>query len=421
MTNVVLQSTTSKIPKIRFAGFTDTWKENTLIGISKDGFSNGVFNDPLKVGSGYSLINVKDMYRGDEIDIETLTRVELSKNEFESNKANKGDIFFTRSSLVKEGIAYSNIFDADDENTTFDGHLIRMRPNNTVILSKFLAKLLKTHTLRRQLVSRGKTGTMTTIGQDDIATIKVLFPTIPEQQKIAHFFSYIDDWHNNLRNQKDLLEKYKKGMMQKIFLQEIRFKDKNGKAYPEWKEYSLGDVFYSEKGFGLSKDAVDEEGKYECVLYGELYTRYKEVILDVNSRTNSKIGLKSKTNDLLIPCSTTTTGIDLANVTALNKPDVLLGGDITVLRSEKNVYNIYFAYYFSNYKKKELAKYAQGSTIVHLYYTHFKKIQIDMPCYKEQQRIAYFLTSVDNIIETKQKQITEADIWKKALMQQMFV
>nr|MDA3838052.1 restriction endonuclease subunit S [Candidatus Delongbacteria bacterium] len=203
------------IPQLRFPGFSGDWVEKKLIELSKDGFNNGVFNDPKKVGSGYKLINVKEMYVGDEIDYNKLTLVDITKKEFEKNKVLKGDILFTRSSLVKEGIAYSNIYNDDYEDVTFDGHLIRMRPKKDLLISKYFSYQLKTTSVRNQLIVRGKTTTMTTIGQQDMATVGVLIPTLSEQEKIADFLSDVDSKIEKLSRKKDLMSEYKKGVMQK--------------------------------------------------------------------------------------------------------------------------------------------------------------------------------------------------------------
>ena len=166
---------------------------------------------------------------------------------------------------------------------------------------------------------------------------------------------------------------------------------------------------------------MDSRGQFNCILYGELYTTYAEVIFDVVSKTNDEGGTLSKQGDLLVPCSTTTSAIDLANVTALNEDNVRLGGDITILRARKNVNNTFYAYYLSNYKKLEIAKYGQGTTIVHLYYNHFKVMTIDLPSLEEQNKIARFLTSLDESIASVAKQIEATTTFKKGLLQQLFV
>jgi type I restriction enzyme S subunit len=144
--------------------------------------------------------------------------VAISESEFNKNKALYGDIFFTRSSLVKEGIAFSNVFLEHSQETTFDGHLIRMRPNQSQAIPIFLFYLLKSDKLRRQLVARGKTGTMTTIGQNDISTVLLFIPSLPEQQKIANFLSAIDQKINLIATELKKAETFKKGLLQQMFI-----------------------------------------------------------------------------------------------------------------------------------------------------------------------------------------------------------
>jgi len=119
----------NNIPQLRFPEFTNNLNADTIIGIASEKLSNGIFNDPKKVGSGYYLINVKDMYSDLSIPKTNLTRIDVEIDEFNRNKVKCGDIFFTRSSLVKEGIAHSAINLSDDNDITFDGHLIKLSPD----------------------------------------------------------------------------------------------------------------------------------------------------------------------------------------------------------------------------------------------------------------------------------------------------
>ena len=176
------------------------------------------------------------------------------------------------------------------------------------------------------------------------------------------------------------------------------------------------------KGQGLSKGKLLDDGKNECILYGELYTKYGEIVDTIKSHTDSEEGVRSKKEDILIPASTTTIAKDLAIATALNKDGVFLGGDINILRKKKNSYDANFlAYYLTHYKNKELAKLAQGITIIHLYGKDFKKLSICIPKkIDEQQKIAEILGVVDEDIAKTQEVIEATEKLKRGLMQKLF-
>ncbi len=254
-----------------------------------------------------------------------------------------------------------------------------------------------------------------------LSSYNISYPSIFEQNKLAEFFSSVDKKIELLEKKKEQLRLYKKGIMQKIFSQEIRFKDGIGSEFPDWEEKRLEDIFYSKKGSGLSGKNIVSNGKNKCILYGALYTKYDEVVDKVIESTNEEGSVKSQIGDILVPASTTTTGVDLANFTAINIDGVLLGGDITILRFFNEGCNIYWSYYLTHFKKYEIARFAQGSTIVHIYFSHFGKTLIKEPSVKEQEKIADFLKSIDCKIKSVSTQIEKTKEFKKGLLQQMFV
>jgi type I restriction enzyme S subunit len=206
-------------PRLRLPEFEDAgeWCEGKLINLSSEPLSNGVFNDPKKVGSGYKLINVSDMYIETAIDESRLTLLELSPSDFEANQVIPGDIFFTRSSLVKSGIAVSNIYLGSSNNVTYDGHLIRFRPSPSKVSPLFAHYLFKTEPIRAQLIARGKTATMTTIGQADVASVTLFCPDKTEQQRIAACLSSLDALIVAGKQKLEALKTHKKGLMQQLF------------------------------------------------------------------------------------------------------------------------------------------------------------------------------------------------------------
>jgi type I restriction enzyme S subunit len=296
-----------------------------------------------------------------------------------------------------------------------------LKPLKDNIYNQIYASYYINHKLRKKISCLAKGVSISNVYNSDLKTLDIILPSVVEQTKIANFLSEIDEKTNLLKENKSLLEEYKKGIMQKIFNRDLKFKDDNDNNFEDWNKVPLSNVFDYKKGSGLSKDKLDKNGNNSCILYGQLYTTYREVIFNVISKTNSNEGLLSEIGDLLIPASTTTSGIDLANVTALNFDNILLGGDITVLRSNQNVNSVFYAYYLSNHKKEEIASYAQGITIVHLYYSHIKDMIIDYPNIKEQTKIANFLSSIDEKIKLVNTQIQDTQEYKKGLLQQMFV
>lgn len=209
-------------PTLRFkaddgSDFPD-WEEKALIELAAQRFSNGVFNDPKRIGKGYRLINVKDMYSGNFIDTSTLSLLDLSEKEFSNNQVKYGDIFFTRSSLVPSGIAYSNVNLSNDNDITYDGHLIKFSPKLDMISPYYFANYLRSHSSRKSLISRGKQSTMTTIGQEDIKDIRFLIPSLEEQIKIANFLSAIDQKIDLANSELEKAKEWKKGLLQQMFV-----------------------------------------------------------------------------------------------------------------------------------------------------------------------------------------------------------
>ncbi|MEB6340180.1 restriction endonuclease subunit S [Mammaliicoccus sciuri] len=274
-----------------------------------------------------------------------------------------------------------------------------------------------------KLFSQGST--FESISGNEIKKINFQIPiSKSEQQKIGEFFSKLDRQIELEEQKLAKLEEQKKGYMQKIFSQEIRFKDDNGNSYPEWESAPLFDIFSATKGKSLSKDKISNDGKYECILYGEIYTTYAEKIESIVSRTNYYEGILSQKNDLIFPNSTTTNAWDLATFSSLQKNNVLIGGDISILRTKRSdISSLFYAYYLTNYLKlrKDIAKYAQGITIVHLSFNNFYKIKVQIPSLEEQNSITDFIDSLNQqqkLITNKIKLLKER---KKGFLQKMFV
>lgn len=206
-------------PEIRLKGGSGDWLGLRIFDLAQNGkLNNGVFNDQSKVGRGYKLINVLDMYLETSIDESKLTLLDLDRKEFEQNRVKYGDIFFTRSSLVKEGIAFSNVYLEHGKDITYDGHLIKLSPNLEIVDPIFLNYCLKSSKVRTQLILGGKSTTMTTIGQQEVGETIVELPNIGEQLKIGQFFKQLDETIALQQQQLQSLKNLKQAFLEKMFV-----------------------------------------------------------------------------------------------------------------------------------------------------------------------------------------------------------
>lgn len=173
------------------------------------------------------------------------------------------------------------------------------------------------------------------------------------------------------------------------------------------------------KGYGIAKENLSEEGT-PCILYGELYTTYKTAIAkDIKSRTQLDPSdlFNSKANDVIIPCSGET-AIDIAISVCVPYDNILLGGDLTVIRSKLN--GAFLSNQLNGIRRKKIATIAQGASIVHLHADELKKISITYPTSDEQDKIAHFIDCLDERIATQNKIISDLKVLKKELCNRFF-
>ena len=284
--------------------------------------------------------------------------------------------------------------------------------------SFFLAYYFKARSSRFVRLSQGTS--IKGFTAKDIKNTKFLIPHPTEQAKIAEFLTSVDQRINLLQKKKAQMEQYKKGVMQKIFSQELRFKNENGENFPDWEEKKLGEVASFSKGKGISKSEVSKNGTIKCIRYGELYTVYSEVIDKIISSTDIDINqlVLSEANDVIIPASGETQ-IDIATASCVVKSGIALGGDLNIIKSMIN--GVYLSYYLNNAKKYNIARLAQGISVVHLYARQLKTLIINIPSLPEQLKIVSLLSSIDQSIEKVSIQIEKSVTFKQGLLQKMFV
>ena len=196
----------------------------------------------------------------------------------------------------------------------------------------------------------------------------------------------------------------------------LRFPEFTG----EWKEERLSEIADIYKGAGISKDQLSDNGE-PCILYGELYTKYKtETITEVISRTdidNTKL-VRSKANDVIIPCSGETAE-DIATARCVIKDGILLGGDLNIIRLH-NYDGSFVSYQLNGKRKYDIAKVAQGVSVVHLYGEHLKGVKTVNPCLAEQKKISRFLSLLDERIAVQNRLIEDLKKLRCAIIENVF-
>lgn len=225
-----------------------------------------------------------------------------------------------------------------------------------------------------------------------------------EQQKIADFFTTVDEKINLLKKKKELLEQYKKGVMQKIFSQELKFKDEEGKDFPEWEEKELGEIATITIGEFVIKTKQNENGKYPVYNGGRSYTG----LYDQFNNEGDKIVISARG----------------ANAGFVNyvKNRYWAGNScysIGILNNEKH--NTIFVFYYLKFQEKSFIQNQQAANIPSVSKQETQGFTVKTPIIFEQQKIADFLSALDDKIAIVEQQINKTELWKKGLLQQMFV
>ena len=248
-------------------------------------------------------------------------------------------------------------------------------------------------------------------------------PQISEQKQIAEFFANLDNLITLHQRKFEKLTNVKKSMLEKMFPQ-------NGSSYPEirfkgftdpWEQRKAIDIADYSKGNGYSKGDLTDAGT-PIILYGRLYTKYQFAISEVDTFAVPRNGaVYSQGNEVIVPASGETAE-DIARASAVEKSGVLLGGDLNILRPFDFINPLFLALAISNGEpQKELAKKAQGKSVVHIHNTDIQEVTIAYPSRTEQDRIVSAFRQLDNLITLHQRELEKLQNIKKSMLEKMFV
>lgn len=380
------------VPELRFPEFSGEWKTASLndfvtpVKRTLKSFDGEV----LTISAGKGFISQKERFSqviaGNSLEKYTL----LYKDEFSYNRGNSKSYTY--------GCVYK-----------LQGHEKALVPNiyRSFSLDKgvpsFFEQLFIGHKLDRQLrrliSSSARMDGLLNIGQEDFYKCKTVFPDDAEQQKIADFLSAVDERIEGLRRKEELLKDYKKGVMQQIFSQKIRFKQQNGQPFPDWQEKKLGDIATATTGSSNREDST-ETGQY--------------AFFDRSNDTRASSKYIYDCEAIIVAGE----GKDFPPKYFVGKFD-LHQRAYAVMNFGEN--NGKFIYYMIDKNKYFFLRNSVGSTMPSLRMQAFTKFPLNLPHPDEQQKIADFLSSIDEKIEAVSNQLEKAQTFKKGLLQKMFV
>jgi len=401
MENATTRSTVNSqlsIPQLRFPEFSGEWEEKKLGDVAEI------------VGGGTPPTAVEKYWGGD---IQWFTPTEI-KNKYITNSKRtitqvgldtssarllpKGTLLFSSRATVGEvGIAVQEC----TTNQGFQSFIVN-KNNKPEFLYNWIIKN------KKEFIRRASGSTFLEIGKSEIKKIKLNLPTKPEQQKIAAFLTAVDNKIEQLSKKQELLGEYKKGLMQQIFSQAIRFKDDDGSDFPDWEENKLSDV----------SDCLDNRRQ---PLNGAERNQMKGDIPYYGAN-----GIVDYVNDYIFDEELVLLAEDGGNFNDFSSKPIAqkINGKAWVnnhahILKARGVITTDFLFY--SLVHKDIRRYIVGGGRAKLNKSDLLSIRIILPSLEEQSKIVNFLFSIDNKIEQVGEQLGESKQFKKALLQQMFV
>ena len=402
--------TTEMVPRLRFkdenGGDFSNWDRSQFGEIVEriKKRNNGVSRNVLTISAQYGLINQEEYFNKSVASSNSDNYYLLKKGDFAYNKSySKGYPLgaIKRLTSYEEGIV-SPLYIC-----------FRSRRN---IHNDFLSLYFDSQKINAQLykiVQEGARnhGLLNMSIDDFFNSIYLVIPTLQEQKKIASFLSSVDEKISQLEKKKTLFETYKRGIMQKIFSQELRFKDENGQEFPDWEVTSLGSV--SIVNMGQSPDSKSYNNNKDGIplIQGNA---------DIQNRMTKPRQFTSSPTKKCIPNDIIMTVRAPVGYVSLSKHHACIGRGVCSISSTQHS-EVKFLYQLLLNMEDQWYKLEQGSTFTAVSGKDINNLKITIPGVKEQKKIASFLSSVDKKIEITSTRLEKTREFKKGLLQQMFV
>lgn len=286
----------------------------------------------------------------------------------------------------------------------------------------FLDNFLQSQKFNNQLKKKLVGSVRQTLDFKSLSDIILDLPDLIEQEKIGGFLSTFDNLIQKQQEKISLLKELKKGYLQQMFpakganLPQIRFE---GFA-DVWEQCELSELATFSKGSGYSKGDLVDNGS-PIILYGRLYTKYETTISHVDTYVLQKSGsVISAGGEVIVPASGETAE-DIAIASVVEKPGIILGGDLNVVHPKEMIESTFLALSITyGFPHIDMAKRAQGKSVVHLHNSDLKNVILSFPKKEEQLKISQYLMKLDSLITFHQHKLEELEEMKKGYMQRLF-
>ncbi|QDX92207.1 Type I restriction-modification system, specificity subunit S [Brevibacillus laterosporus] len=404
-------------PEIRFPGYTGDWEQRKLGDLADFSKGNGYSKSDL-TDEGKPVILYGRLYTKYETVIESIDTFTIEKEKSVISKGN--EVIVPASGETSEDISRASA--VSKPGIILGGDLNIVRPSNEID-PVFLALTISNGKQQKELSKRAQGKSVVHLHNSDLKEVNLLFPKKEEQTKIGNFFKKLDETIALHQQELTTFKQTKQGFLQKMFpkegesVPEVRFLGFTG----DWEQRKLGELADFSKGNGYSKSDLTDKGK-PIILYGRLYTKYETVIDSVDTFTIEKEkSVLSKGNEVIIPSSGETSE-DISRASVVSRPGIILGGDLNIVHPIIDIDPVFLAVTISNGKQqKELSRRAQGKSVVHLYNSDLKEVNLFFPKKDEQVKIGSFFKQLDGIIALHQRELDALKETKKAFLQKMFV
>lgn len=365
--------------------------------------------------------------------LSNLKYVELPSHGSEGARTSlqSGDILISiTAELGKIGIVPDDLGEA-----YINQHTALVRPNVHKAVPDLLAQLLATKASNKRINRLNDSGAKAGLNLSTVRAFKIKIPSLPEQKKIAAFLGVVDAKIAALRERQAGLERYKRGLMQALFSQRLRFTKPDGTVFPDWEEKRLGEVFSWHKTNSLSRENLNyEAGAVQNIHYGDIHTKFnatfrqpQETIPFVSAGAVPK-GFSDaefcQIGDVVIAdASEDYADIGKAiEIVELSSTPLVAGLHTYIARPNRCMIVGFSGHLLRSTKvRKQIMTIAQGVSVLGISKTNLEKLTLILPHTDEQQEIAAALSAMDAKIQAVARQVTQMETFKKGLLQQMFV